>query len=447
MKNFLRAKDGVVAPIFGLVLVVIVASIGMAIDYGRAYNLRQAMQATLDGAIIAAARAQATHKKDVAVVAQSFIDASDLAKQNFVIDTMSATSGEDGLVTGQIAGRMPTYFMGVVGHSEVPITVESAAAFGSEAINLVLVLDTTASMAGTKLETLKTAASGLVDTLHNVPSAEEIVKIGVVPFANYVNVGLSRRTEPWINVPLEYSENVCSTTQPVISKSGCSTQTGTATNDNVPYTYTYETCTNYEYGPETTTCNNVMRVWNGCVGSRNYPLNVQDGSYATPVPGLLNITCSNEVTPATNDKQTVKDAITAITASGDTYIPAGLAWGWRMITKKEPFTEANADDDETKKYIVLMTDGSNSRSPTYPEHNGSDTAQADQLTSELCANIKAQKIEIFTIAFQVTDDSVKSMLEGCASPGGAYYDAIDAHQLKAAFNDIGSSLTKIRLTK
>lgn len=72
---------------------------------------------------------------------------------------------------------------------------------------------------------------------------------------------------------------------------------------------------------------------------------------------------------------------------------------------------------------------------------------ANDLTAQLCKNIRNKGIEIFTIAFEVTDTTIKDLLQACATPGGAFYDATDGKQLKAAFDDIGGSLVQFRLAK
>ena len=73
-------------------------------------------------------------------------------------------------------------------------------------MDVVLVLDSTGSMQGQKLDTLKRAARDLITHIYDQDGAREKVKFGIVPFAEYVNVGLSNRNEPWIDVPSDYSE-------------------------------------------------------------------------------------------------------------------------------------------------------------------------------------------------------------------------------------------------
>jgi len=94
-----------------------------------------------------------------------------------------------------------------------------------------------------------------------------------------------------------------------------------------------------------------------------------------------------------------------------------------------------------------MTDGANSRLPVYPEHDNSDVNAANDLTAKLCKNIENKGIEIFTIAFEVMDTTIEDLLQECATPGGAFYDATEGEKLKAAFDDIGGSLVQFRLAK
>ncbi len=97
-------------------------------------------------------------------------------------------------------------------------------------------------------------------------------------------------------------------------------------------------------------------------------------------------------------------------------------WGWRALSKHEPFDQGVGygeivDGMKVRKVLVLMTDGMNTKSPIYPSqdpinpsHDGSDAALANTLTAELCTNIKAKGIAIYSVAFEVPDDSIKDIL-------------------------------------
>ena len=180
--------------------------------------------------------------------------------------------------------------------------------------------------------------------------------------------------------------------------------------------------------------------------SRNYPLNLSDDNPTTPYPALMNQTCGSAIVPLTTNKTTVKSAINAMTASGETYIPAGLVWGLNLLSPSQPFTEADPYDSanrKPRKALVLMTDGVNTKSmtsTTVGTHTGSSTTQANDYTAKICANVKGKNIEVYTIALMVTDSAVQSMLQACATSGENFFNATDTAALETAFKKIAMSL-------
>jgi hypothetical protein len=139
-----------------------------------------------------------------------------------------------------------------------------------------------------------------------------------------------------------------------------------------------------------------------------------------------------------------------------TYIPAGLIWGVNILSPTEPFMEGRTYDPANKnprKALVLMTDGANtlyfrnSDGTHQAVRNNGDVTTTNNDTSKICEYAKSKKIEVFTVAFAVTDVAAKTMLQGCASSAGHYYDATDSAALTAAFQSIGQSLTSLRLSQ
>jgi hypothetical protein len=289
--------------------------------------------------------------------------------------------------------------MPVLGFETVEVRAIASAEFSLTKLEIALVLDNTGSMNfGGKLDALKSSATGLVDTLLDKAPDSGDIRIALVPFAQYVNVGTAHQHASWINVPAVG-----------------------------------------------------MNAWSGCVGSRPHPLNVQDGGYSTPVPGIRDVVCPSPVQPLTYSRSDLATAINAMSAAGATYIPTGLVWGWRALSPREPFAQSegenrDADGNKIKKVLILMTDGENTQSPTYPAHDGANPSVADRLTMEACDAIKATRIQIFTIAFDVTSTPIKDLMRGCASSTGLFFDAADSAQLDAAMQAIGAQLGGLRLT-
>ncbi len=456
--RFTSDRGGNVAVIFALSLIPLFGVGGAALDYSRVLTMRSKLQHASDAAALAAshgARISVAAMKDMAN--KSFKE--NLSNVRFAekVD-MEVTKIKNGVrVTAE--GRMETSLLGVLGISNLDVHVASEVGYSNTRLEVALVLDNTGSMAGSKLATLKTSSKLLVDTL--IPdSSVKNVKIALVPFSKYVNVGLGNRNEPGLDIPADYAvprPPYCYNTYPNSTRK-CESRKVSATcwNDGVSYPCTkteYYNCTG-ERGDPVEVCKGPslrQYKWYGCVGSRNYPLNIKDTTYSTGVPGLLGTwdwCYPSPITRLTRNRSTIITGLDSMNSRDKTYIPAGLMWGWRLISPSIPFADGAAySDKQTKKVIILMTDGANTKSPSYPEHNSTDINVANKLTSELCTNIAAKDIRIYTIAFQVTDPTIKNLLQTCAVNGGYYVSAASNSALKQAFEDIAESLVKLRLTK
>jgi hypothetical protein len=175
--------------------------------------------------------------------------------------------------------------------------------------------------------------------------------------------------------------------------------------------------------------------------------------------------------PLSKDETTVKNAISAMVASGYTTIIEGAMWGWRVLSPGEPFTGGRAYNTENNtKVLVLMTDGQNTYNPNseflkswystygYVDRNhlgttstsSSTLTQAmDQRTALACSNIKAAGVLIYTVAFQIPGDQAGALnlLQSCASDQDKYYAPGTAGELVAAFNAIGRDISQLRIAE
>lgn len=170
--------------------------------------------------------------------------------------------------------------------------------------------------------------------------------------------------------------------------------------------------------------------------------------------------------PLTNDQNALLAAIGGMVVSVGsyrpyTYIPSGLIWGFNLLSPGEPFAGAegfDAANAKPRKVAVLMTDGENTLRINHGDgrhvrFSGSATQQANQLAAtnqdslSICENMKAREIEVFTVAFMVTDSDARRLMERCATDPSHYFNATDANELFTAFSDIARSLRVVRLTR
>jgi Mg-chelatase subunit ChlD len=170
----------------------------------------------------------------------------------------------------------------------------------------------------------------------------------------------------------------------------------------------------------------------------------------------------------TSTRNTVTNAIKALDANGNTVIPAGLLWGWRVISPGAPYTEGSAYDDEKWiKAIVLLTDGENmvdgggndfnesvynafgyAKNGHLGDTDGSDAEETlNSMTSTVCSSIKAKGIQLYTIGFQVSGSTITNLLKNCASKTDMYYNSPTNDQLAAIFQDIAQGLSELRIAQ
>ena len=214
------------------------------------------------------------------------------------------------------------------------------------------------------------------------------------------------------------------------------------------------------------------------------------------VPGGPNAWCTVEpLTALTTSKGRVYNAINDMNAYGSTNIQQGISWGWRTLTAGAPFSEGRPSSvTDNKKIMIIMTDGNNTmyphdyfdddRSSRNPSHyspmgfNGGeygdkplpkrlfegfdaianptddrDTYQKamDEHMVETCNNAKADGLQVYTVAFDVSNgSSVKARLSECASKDAAglplYFDADDNAELLKSFEAIADKIAELSIT-
>ena len=458
-RRFVNDKAGATAVIFAIALLPITLAIGAAVDYSAAMRMRTTLTSSLDSAALSVAVAQAGGQNlnlaNAALsqaVQKSLQGSLGTFAASATVTTSASIDGSGALVaSAQIS--VPTNLMGIIGIRTLPVTATTRVSMPAGPVELAMVLDTTGSMAGAKIAALQTAATNLTNTMFSIPNATTNVKVAVVPFTAYVNVGLADRNASWITGAQDYTipaSGPCQDLPNMVCTGGYTTVNSTCTSDGISSPCSYQTCNGYTQQGTYQSCPSPSTyTWYGCVGSRNYPADVganADVADATnPVPALLNYSCSTQLQRLTNSQATVQTAINNLTAWGETYIAPALLWGWRVLSPYTPYADGAAYNSRTRKYLVLMTDGFNTHSPNYPDHEGMNTTDANNLTAQTCAAIKAKGIVIFTVAFQVSDATIKSVLQNCASTTTGYFDSASTTDLLTAFQSIGNAITQVRI--
>ena len=165
----------------------------------------------------------------------------------------------------------------------------------------------------------------------------------------------------------------------------------------------------------------------------------------------MNKKCGTELQELSAAFSKTRSTINGLSTAGNTYLPAGVMWGWRSLQEAEPLntkvnlTKAGFPVVAPEKVMIFMTDGANTLSQGGDEphlHEGKSDSDANARTRAICVAAKEDDVNIFTIGYRMQDavGDAKSVLIDCATSAENYYDASDAAALKAAFKDIACLL-------
>lgn len=508
LAGFLAATGGNVATVFSLALVPISVMGGGAIDFAQAMNARGRLAEALDAAALAVGSQPNIELGEAEAMALDYIEANYPAREIGQVHSISISIDDDeGIVTLSGQSRVDTTLLGIMGMDYINVDWTSEVRRAQQNLELVMVLDNTGSMSGSKIRSLRDAAHLLTDILYSGADEPEDVRVGLVPFASTVNVGSQLERAWWLD-PLAES--------PIHAQwAGGPQEVETCRGRG-----RRRTCTTETVVPNAWELFDTLRrtSWDGCVEAREVPLDIQDVEPARNDPDTLfvpyfapdepdnggfdnnylndrlngsifdrlinlakytnrrprnggpNDGCTTTpVTPMTDNRRTVDDAISAMGASGTTNIPNGIAWGIRLISPQEPFTEGVAyGDRRTIKAMVILTDGEN----VLRGHNSAFMSQysaygyiadgrlgvrtsssnrlseaLDDRTQEACRYARDQGIRVYTITFQVNSSATRSMMRDCASHPSLYFDSPSNEALEQAFEIIAGDLSNLRISR
>jgi Flp pilus assembly protein TadG len=185
LKRFWHDRSGNFAMLSAAVTIPLIMGTGMAIDVSNIARQQGQLQNAVDSAVLAIAR----EGKDLAPEAAEEIARQFLAG-NFGLDLEDVQVRRDGTRYNlDVKSASDLAFGGLVGYDTWPIAASASADIAYASYEIGLVLDTTGSMAGGKLQAMKDAVSGLVDTMSAQVKDKEKLRFSIVPFSSFVNVG------------------------------------------------------------------------------------------------------------------------------------------------------------------------------------------------------------------------------------------------------------------
>lgn len=216
LRRFSRDESGMFAVLFGLTAIVLIATAGAVVDYVTVQQTRSRAQIALDAATLALqpeifkpAVSQETIKQRAQALMLERIGNSDV-KASVTGIKVDVENGSL-LLTAEMT--VPTVFVRLVGVNSLTAGILSEATRKKLELEIVMVLDNSGSMKDynrmTSLQEAATCATNILffDRVNSdtnctpATGAKQLdnVKIGIVPFTTYVNVGAGNATKPWID--------------------------------------------------------------------------------------------------------------------------------------------------------------------------------------------------------------------------------------------------------
>jgi Flp pilus assembly protein TadG len=223
-----------------------------------------------------------------------------------------------------------------------------------------------------------------------------------------------------------------------------------------------------------------------------------------------NFSCTTTpVTPLTDvtvdaGKLAINTAIDAMKPTGNTNVPEGTAWGWRVLSSNEPFAEGRSNTEKgNDKIVIVLTDGANTygdlgyydadgagNKSTYAAYGyvghkfaasesdtrlykgtSSDVSKSTYTTTNyqkaldeqmraICSNAKTANVLLMTVALDLdatktADAKAITELKSCASdsrfrtgpdgkPAKLFWNATGA-TLSTVFKEIADELSNLRI--
>jgi Flp pilus assembly protein TadG len=186
---FAKCSRGNIAMMFGLTVIPMALAAGTGVDLARTMVARTQIADALDAAGLAVGATNGLDDAQMTDLARKYFNAN--YKTNIAYGSPSQPvvhrSGQDIIVTSST--NVPTVLMNIVGIRELPVNVSITVTRSSVDLEVALALDTTGSMAGTKIADLKVAAKDLIDLVVQDNQDLNYSKVALVPYSMGVNVG------------------------------------------------------------------------------------------------------------------------------------------------------------------------------------------------------------------------------------------------------------------
>lgn len=226
LRRFLKDTAGNFAITFSLMVIPVLGTVALAVDYSNLSKQKGFVQNSLDAAALATSKEYAAGNFAAATPAQEKVlmdaYASDFFHANLPEDvkpedvvltsgfTTVAKQDQDGIWRDEKAVALSanltydTLIAKIVGHETIVSQIASEVAMGNLTVEVALVVDNSGSMASnSKITRLQEASRSMVDKIFAAAATSNKpnpISFSVVPFAASVNIGADNADESWMDI-------------------------------------------------------------------------------------------------------------------------------------------------------------------------------------------------------------------------------------------------------
>lgn len=476
VQRFAKDESGSLIVLTLVLLVTMLVMGGLAVDFMRFEAKRAELQSVSDRAVLAAANLR--QDLDPADVVTDYFEKSGWGGTIIGVPSV-VDSGNSRTVRVNAAVDMNTFYLRLIGIDQLSAPARSGAIEGIGKVEISLVLDISGSMrnggsgSGGRFRDMQNAAISFANKVLD-PANGGQVSLNIVPYAgqtnpgrvafNYMNadpiVGASEFTDPssciefessdWDTsaLPGEHRDQVPVFMYWAIAASVMDWGWCPLENSSIQYAF-------QDAGRAADFINGMrMHDGTGTHYAMKYGLAMLDPT-TQPLFQNLNDHSTSQMVAAFNE---------AVAGGATQEELDAIMNAPKLVPDAFANRPASWNDAETKKILVLMTDGEITEQirPTNATRSANlttelanqNSSRRTQITSKsanvtsfgkICTLAKSplRDITVYTVAFEVTGNGATQMRE-CASDASTYFPASGAG-LTDVFNDIADQITDLRL--
>jgi Flp pilus assembly protein TadG len=420
-KRLLKNSSGNFAIGAAVLAVPLVMAAGVMVDLTTISRSQNELQQAMDAAVLAVAREgdQISDQRAEEIV-RTFLENN---YQLAFADLKVVREGTSVTIDASAVTNMA--FGALFGYQDWKVAAVSTADIAYANYEIALVLDTTGSMAGGKLQAMKDAVDGMIESMSAQIQNEDRLQFSLVPFATFVNVGpeygpkfdkfgiqVPGTGASWLDlegkapVPQIDLQTGISRFQ-VYKHLGKEWKGCVETRLRSGKDYDVDDTPADPYKPETLYVpafasdeGDTGGYINSYLEGKVDPLDITPGKMIAKllkygilvlpngkvvVPGLWkkvavddsasgyqgfdkgpDFGCGTKpITPLTNNYYSLRNKVKDLEARGNTNIMEGVAWGARVLSSGEPFKQGQPKGTTgVEKIMIVLTDGSNTMGVT-----------------------------------------------------------------------------------